>query len=176
MKVKKTRFEYSLRAAAIVLAVLSSGCAAGVDDELMSYVDDVKARPGGRIEALPQIQPYETFAYKADSIRSPFQMDRPNAASAMTGPKPIQNRNKEYLEQFPLDTLSMVGTLEREGSTFGLVKTQDGMVHRVSPGNYVGQNDGRIVAINGAEIRLEELAPDGIGGFYKRSAGIGLDD
>lgn len=176
MKVKKTKFEYSLRAIAIVVAVLSSGCAAGVDDELMTYVDEVKARPGGRIEALPQIQPYETFTYKADIVRSPFQMDRPNATSAMSGPKPNQDRSKEYLEQFPLDTLAMVGTLERQGSTFGLVKTQDGMVHRVSPGNYVGQNDGRIVGISGAEINLEELAPDGIGGFYKRSAGIGLDD
>ena len=69
----------------------------------------------------------------------------------------------------------MVGTLEREGKTFGLVQTQDGLVHRVLPGNYVGQNDGRVVAVADAEIRVEELVPDGIGGFFKRSAAIGLD-
>ena len=56
------------------------------------------------------------------------------------------------------------------------VQTQDGMVHRVIPGNYVGQNDGRILAVNDSGIRLEELVPDGIGGFYKRSAEIGLSD
>ena len=94
----------------------------------------------------------------------------------MTGPKPIEDRNKEYLEQFPLDTLAMVGTLVNDGEVYGLVQTQDGMVHRVVSGNYVGQNDGQIIAIGSANIRIEELVPDGIGGFFKRSAEIGLSD
>ena len=93
----------------------------------------------------------------------------------MAGPKPIQDRNKEYLEQFPLDTLAMVGTLDREGQVFGLVQTKDGMVHRVVTGNYVGQNEGRIVTITEAEVTVEELVADGIGGFYRRSAAIGLE-
>jgi type IV pilus assembly protein PilP len=152
------------------------GCMSGVDDELLSYVDEIKARPGGRIEALPQIKPYETFTYAADDVRSPFAPDRPAAPTTLAGPKPIHDRDKEYLEQFPLDTLAMVGTLDRIGQTFGLVKTKDGMVHRVTSGNYVGQNDGRIVGVNDAGIRLEELVPDGIGGFYTRSAEIGLVD
>ena len=173
---KRSKTEFAMRAAALVAAALVTGCAAGVDDELRTYVDDVKARPGGRIEPLPQIRPYETFTYTADRARSPFQPDRPDSPSAIAGPKPVKDRNKEYLEQFPLDTLAMVGTLENEGTTFGLLQTQDGMVHRVTPGNYVGQNDGQILAINGAAISLEELVPDGIGGFYKRSAEIGLSD
>ena len=70
----------------------------------------------------------------------------------------------------------MVGTLQNEGMTFGLVQTQDGMVHRVTPGNFVGQNEGQITTISAASISLEELVPDGIGGFYKRSAEIGLSD
>jgi type IV pilus assembly protein PilP len=152
------------------------GCAGGVDDQLHAYVDDVKARPGGRIEPLPQIKPYEKFAYAAEDIRTPFAPARPDASSARTGPKPNVDRNKEYLEQFPLDTLAMVGTLDREGETFGLLRTKDGMVHRVISGNYIGQNDGRVVVVNDAGIRLEELVPDGIGGFYKRSAEIGLDE
>jgi type IV pilus assembly protein PilP len=166
----------ALRAGALCLILPLAGCMSGVDDDLLGYVDEVKARPGGRIEALPQIKPYETFAYAADEIRSPFQLDRPDSPATMAGPKPIQDRSKEYLEQFPLDTLAMVGTLDRSGETFGLVQTQDGMVHRVIPGNYLGQNDGRIKVVNDAGIRLEELVPDGIGGFYKRSAEIGLND
>ena len=88
------------------------------------------------------------------------------------------DRNKEYLEQFPLDTLAMVGTLDREGSTFGLVRTQDGMVHRVTPGNYRGtkRRPHRIDWLTRQKSELEELVPDGIGGFYKRSAEIGLND
>jgi type IV pilus assembly protein PilP len=164
----------SLCTVLLTAAVLLTGCAGGVNDELLSYIDDVKARPGGRIEALPQIKPYETFAYAVDDVRSPFMPARPGSSVASAGPKPIDDRSKEYLEQFSLDTLAMVGTLDREGNIFGLVQTKDGMVHRVVAGNYVGQNDGRIVAVDDASIRLEELVPDGIGGFYKRSAEIGL--
>jgi type IV pilus assembly protein PilP len=156
--------------------VILLGCAPGVDGELLGYVDEVKARPGGRIEPLPQIRPYEKFAYGAVDVRSPFEPDRPDSPASMSGPQPIEDRNKEYLEQFPLDTLAMVGTVDRKGTIFGLVQTQDGMVHRVTPGNYLGQNDGRVSVVSDAEIRLEELVPDGIGGFYKRSAGIGLSD
>lgn len=176
MNRNRTNLDYRLRAAALVAVTLTAGCAAGVDSELEAYVAEVTSRPGGRIEPLPQIQPYESFGYKADSIRSPFQPDRAGTTTALTGPKPLQDRSKEYLEQFPLDTLAMVGTLEREGRTFGLLQTQDGMVHRVSPGNFIGQNDGRIVAVDPAEIRVEELVPDGIGGFYPRSAQIALND
>ena len=92
-----------------------------------------------------------------------------------TGPRPVANRNKEYLEQFPLDTLSMVGTLIRGGQTYGLLQTQDGLVHRVLPGNYIGQNDGRIVSVSDSDIDVEELLPDGLGSFFKRSAAISLD-
>jgi type IV pilus assembly protein PilP len=155
-------------------AALLAACGGPVDEDLLAYIDEVKGRPGGRIEALPQIKPYENFKYAAETQRSPFQPDRPNAPSNAT--RPMEARSKEYLEQFPLDTLNMVGTLDRAGSTFGLLKTQDGMVHRVIAGNYIGQNDGRIIAINNSVIQLEELVPDGIGGFYKRSAEIGLTD
>ena len=166
--------KHGIHALAICLPVLLLGCSSGVNDELLSYIDEVKAKPGGRIEGLPQIKPYENFVYAADEVRSPFMPDRHDSPQSMAGPKPIQDRNKEYLEQFPLDTLAMVGTLDRKGTIFGLVQTQDGMVHRVTPGNYIGQNDGRILAVNDAEISLEELVPDGIGSFYKRSAEIGL--
>ena len=160
----------------LVLLALGLGACGGNMDDLLGYVDEVKARPGGRIEPLPQIKPYQTFTYSAETMRSPFVPDRQAAAAgAATGPRPDTNRAKEYLEQFPLDTLSMVGILERSGQTYGLVQTGDGLVHRVLPGNFVGQNEGRIVSISEAEIEVEELVPDGIGGFFKRSAAISLD-
>ena len=167
-----------LQASLVIAAMALTGCMGGVDSELEDYIAEVKARPGGRIEPLPQINPYVAFTYKAEEeeVRSPFQPDRVNEPARTAGPKPTINRNKEYLEQFPLDSLAMVGTLDRQGETFGLVQTQDGMVHRVIAGNYVGQNDGQISAIDGAGIQLEEIVPDGIGGFYKRSAEIGLND
>jgi len=158
-----------------LLSIFVVACGGDMSD-LQGYIAEVKQRPGGRIEPLPQIKPYETFRYRADNMRSPFMPDKREASSGKsTGPTPIENRNKEYLEQFPLDTLSMVGTLARAGKTFGLVQTSDGLVHRVVPGNYVGQNDGRIVNIDDSGIQVEELVPDGIGGFFKRTAEIGID-
>lgn len=157
-----------------LLAMCLAACGGDLSD-LESYIAEVKQRKGGPIEPLPKIKPYETFRYRADTKRSPFMPDmRQTNAAALAGPTPIVNRNKEYLEQFPLDTLAMVGTLERKGDVYGLVQTQDGMIHRVVPGNYIGQNDGRIVGVTDSGIEVEELIPDGIGGFFKRSAEIGI--
>jgi type IV pilus assembly protein PilP len=159
---------------ALLLATLVlAGCGSGQGD-LLKYIDQVKARPGGRIEPLPQIKPYETFAYEANSLRSPFAPDRPAGRAGAGGPRPETSRPKEYLEQFPIDTLSMAGTISQGNTTWGLVQTKDGLLHRVRPGNYIGQYDGRVVAVTPADIQIEELVPDGIGGFYKRSAAIAL--
>jgi len=160
----------------VVSAALAlSACGGGMGD-LEDYIAETKERPGGRIEPLPQIKPYETFDYRVESQRSPFMRERSVVANTRSsGPTPVENRNKEYLEQFPLDTLNMVGTLEREGKKFGLLQTNDGLVHRVLPGNYVGQNDGRVVSITDGRIEVEELVSNGIGSFFKRSAGIGID-
>ena len=170
-----TRFSVAALLALTVLLV--SGCSNDMSD-LQSYIDDTKARRGGRIEALPQITPYETYSYLAAGRRSPFVPVRQVAKSSgkPKGPQPVENRNKEYLEQFPLDSLVMVGTLEKGGQTYALVQTKDALVHRVLPGNYIGQNDGRIVAVTESEISIEELVADGIGGFFNRSAAIGLSN
>jgi len=162
-----------------VLAGLGlTGCSGDMDD-LDSYINEVKARPGGRIDPLPEITPYEVFTYVADTegLRSPFVPDSPQAAAGPTGgARPDLERSREFLEQFPLDTLNMVGTLEIGNATFGLVQTNDGLIHRVSPGNYVGQNDGRITAVTESEIQVVEIISDGIGGYLERDAAIGLSD
>ena len=165
----------------LLLAVVATGVAAcgGDMDDLDSYINEVKARPGGRIEPLPEITPYEVFAYAADSdgLRSPFVPDRPQVATpAGGGLGPDPERPAEFLEGFPLDTLRMVGTLDINDTVYGLVQTSDGLIHRVVPGNYMGQNDGRITDISESEILLVEIISDGIGGYLERDAAIGLSD
>ncbi|KPK59529.1 MAG: hypothetical protein AMJ59_10435 [Gammaproteobacteria bacterium SG8_31] len=163
---------------ALVGAGSISGCGQDMSD-LEAYIAEVNARPGGRIEPLPVIEPYESFTYDAYDMRPPFTPDQPMAQQRDTGSgslRPDARRAREYLEQFPLDTLEMVGTLTFEGDYYGLVQTTDSLVHRVRVGNYVGQNDGRIVAIDDAEIRVVEIIPDGIGGYMERSATIGLGE
>ncbi len=113
-----------------------------------------------------------TFAYEAGDRRSPFVADAPQRRvstdpNAVTGPDP--NRPREFLEQFPLDTMHMVGTLADKRASFGLVQTADGLVHRVTVGNHLGQNYGRVISITDSEIRLVEIISDGLGGYLGKT-------
>ena len=161
----------------VLVAVGLSACGGGTDD-LDEYINEVKKRKGGVIDPLPEITPYEVFNYLADKqgIRSPFQPDRPQSIAGNAGPRPDDERSREYLESFPLDALAMVGTLHIEETMYGLVKTSDGLIHRVIPGNFLGQNDGRITGISESEIELVEIISDGIGGYLERDAAVGLSD
>lgn len=164
----------------LIASLLSIGVAAcgGGTDDLDQYINQIKARPGGRIEPLPEITPYEIFSYVADveGLRSPFQPDTPLTAGGSAGPRPDDDRSREYLEGFSLDTLAMVGTLNINETMYGLVQTTDGLIHRVIPGNYLGQNDGRITHITESEIGLVEIISDGIGGYIERDAAVGITD
>lgn len=156
----------------LLTAAATSGCSSEQDD-LEEWIAQVKKRPGGRIEPLPEVKPYETFAYNAADQRSPFSIMSPAGPS---GVRPDSKRNREFLEQFSLDTLAMVGTLRLGGRSYGLVQTKDGLVHRVLPGQYMGQNDGKIISISDSKISLVEIVPDGMGGYMERPAAIGLTD
>ncbi len=164
-----------------LIAAGGAGLAAcgGDMSELQSYIDDVKATPGGRIEPLPEVRPAPTFTYEPGDRRSPFMPDQQQTRvsdnpNAVQGPDP--DRPREYLEQFPLDTLDMVGTLDIQGTTYGLVQNSEGLITRVTVGNHMGQNYGRITSISESGIELVEIVPDGLGGFIERPAGVGLSD
>ena len=163
--------------AIVLVAVGLSACGGGTGD-LDEYINDVKKRKGGVIDPLPEITPYEVFSYVADKqgIRSPFRPDTPQSVGGVSGLRPDVERSREYLESFPLDTLGMVGTLHINETMYGLVQTSDGLIHRVIPGNYMGQNDGRIMEISESEIGLVEIISDGIGGYIERDAAVGLSD
>jgi type IV pilus assembly protein PilP len=177
----ETRSVLSRWVAVGLVAALLSACG-GRDDDLRAYIDEVKARPGGRIEPLPPVEPAPTYVYQPGARRAPVTPDapqrrvsnEPKAVNAVDGPD--QNRPRECLEQFPLDTLRMVGTLADRRASFGLVQTTDGLVHRVAVGNHLGQNYGRIISITDSEIQLVETISDGLGGYLERPAAIGLAD
>ena len=161
--------------AAVAVLATVAGCSDDTD-ELRAKIAEIKARPGGRIDPLPEVKPYETFAYPASDERSPFEPGMPASATGPNAIRPDSSRPREFLEQFSLDTLRMVGTLKLQGRIYGLVQTKDGLVHRVLPGNHLGQSDGRITAIEEGKISLIEIVPDGMGGFVERPAALGLSD
>src|ERR1700761_2953911 len=162
---------------ACALACLAGGLTAcsSADDELARFIEDTKKEPGGRVEPLPEVKPYETFIYAATSMRSPF-VPGGNSSGGTNALRPDSKRNREFLEQFSLDTLKMVGTLKLGGRMYGLVQTKDGLVHRVSDGNYMGQADGKITDITPAKISVTEIVPDGLGGYMERPAALGLNE
>jgi type IV pilus assembly protein PilP len=152
-----------------------SACSGGQSD-LQKWIDNTKKKPGGRIQPLPEVKPYETYVYAANSLRSPFQPQGPGSAGGAASLRPSSRRNREFLEGFSLDTLKMVGTFKVGSSFYGLVQSKDGLVHKVQPGNYLGQNDGKVTEITGGKISLVEIIPDGLGGYIERPASLALAD
>ena len=160
-------------ATGLAASLLLGGCFGDLD-ELRGEIEKAKNRPGGRIQPLPEVKPYISHEYEMMDKRSPFLQSL--AGENPSGPRPDVQRAREYLEQFPLDTLKMVGTLRLAGAYYGLVQTRDGLIHRVLPGNHVGQNDGRVMAVADARISVTEIVPDGLGGYLERPAALALSD
>lgn len=154
-----------------------AGCEQDMDD-LERYIEEINARPGGEIEPIPQIEPYEGFTYSVQDERSPFEPDsrlRPEPeGGGGSGPTPDFDRRQEYLERFPLDGIQMQGILQMGGQLFAIVRDPEGTVHRVAVGNHLGENFGEIIAISESEIVLRELVPDGTGGWNERERTISL--
>lgn len=163
-----------LAAITACFALVSLTACSSKDDELDQFIADTKKGAGDRVEPLPELKPYESYAYESASLRSPFMPGGSGGSAA--GPRPDQRRNREFLEQFSLDTLRMVGTLRLQDRTYGLIKTKDGLVHRVSVGAFVGQADGRITEITPSKISVVELVPDGVGGYMERPAALALNN
>ena len=157
------------------VVLLATGACSSRDSELEEFIAATMKEPGGRVEPLPEVKPYESFTYTAQSLRSPF-MPGGSGSSSASSVRPDIKRNREFLEQFSLDTMPMVGTLKLGGRTYGLVQTKDGIVHRVLPGNYMGQAEGKVTDIAASKIDLVEIVPDGLGGYMERPASLALNE
>lgn len=154
-------------------ALLLQGCTKSDQfADLQSYIQEVRAKPKGAIEPLPKFKPYESFSYSASGMRSPF--DRPVEIQAMQrrveGEKvaPNNDRPKEFLESFNIDSLMMVGTIARADQNWALLSDGNGGIHRVTQGNYLGRNHGRVIAVQDNKIEVVEIVPDGQGGWVER--------
>lgn len=161
-----------LSAKSLFVAVLSSiilwGCSASNShQDLRDFIAENKRRPPGRIKEAPKIQPYRAFEYNAYQLRGPF--DPPVTLVAQTrsigasNVEPDLSRQKERLEGYDLNTLSMVGTLSKGGVLWALISDPDGSIERVRPGNYMGRNHGKIVALAENKVDLIEIVASGEG-------------
>lgn len=157
----------------LVCAALLGACSSDMD-ELQQYIAQVKARKSTKIDPIPQIKQYEAFSYVPGDRREPFTPSVPDSSKS-DGVRPDMNRNREPLEEFPLDALKMMGVIDYNKVLYAMVKAPDGVIHRVTVGNYMGQNFGKITKITESEISLDEIVPDGFGGFKEQPASLAAE-
>jgi type IV pilus assembly protein PilP len=161
----------------VLLASMLTGCGTGDLSDLQAFMVEVEARPAPALPPLPPFARAEPFAYEAMGLRSPFEppvVVRPSQRP--TGPqvKPNPNRIKQYLEQFTIASLAMVGTLAQGPAMYALIQDGDGGVHRVQSGDYMGTDHGKIHSIDEAELELIEIVPDGTGSWVERIRTVSL--
>ena len=177
----------------VILSVFlgAAGCVSSDMTDLEKQVSTIMSKPGGELEPLPQIKPYEAYVYESSKLQSKdpfkrFYIQEQSMAIEDTEQGPvddwlteemrneIQNRNREELERFELDSLKMVGTLTDEENNWGILLDPGGIVHRVKTGNYVGLNIGKITSIQEEQIEVREIIRDSSGRYEERIAKLTL--
>jgi type IV pilus assembly protein PilP len=161
-------FKARLLIVLVSLGLLVS-CSGEKHADLADYVKKVKAKQKGRVEPLPEIVDYPTYTYDDSNLRDPFIPPAPKHIASNPNLRPDHHK-PDVLEQFPLDTLKMVGSLEQSGQRWALIKAQDGTLYRTKKGRYMGQDNGKIVGVTENKVVLQEIVPDGLGGWVKREA------
>jgi len=162
----------------IASVLLLSGCNGGIDD-LDQYFSEQRSRPATPIDPIPEVKPYLRYVYP-EHEKDPFDaaMLAPNTVREQIVDNGINidtTRVPEFLEGFPLDSLRMVGTVEKDNTLWALVKIPEGAVQTVKPGNYLGQNYGKIVNISDVKMDMIETVSNGLGGYEEREISIALN-
>ena len=170
-----------MRILLIIVTSLTVGCSSGSDtSDLKVFVDDVLNQPRGRIKPIPVFKPYEAFNYSAAGLRSPFELpvivDTEVKIETADDVTPDFDRPKEHLDQFNFGELSMVGTMQGgDGTLWALVKDGNSSVVRISEGQFMGQNHGKVVSISDTRISVVEIVPNGLGGWLERPRTLALE-
>ena len=169
--------------AALTIEWDTAGVNGAVEGKAVVEVND-PGRPqitfvlGGVVKQAIEFLPYQAFAYGAGDLRSPFdppiEVKPIDPARKNPDVKPNFDRVKQYLEQFDMTQLAMVGTLAQGSRMYALMRDARGGVHRVQTGDYMGTDHGKIVAIDEGSIEMLEIVSDGAGGWVERERTVSL--
>jgi type IV pilus assembly protein PilP len=151
-----------------------AACGGESHQDLRVWMSEQGKGARGKLDPLPQIKPYDPFAYNAFDLPDPFKPRKIEPTKGASKLAPDLTRRKEPLEAYPLESLAMVGTLERNKTTYALVRTPDRDIYQIRAGNYLGQNFGVVTGIGESEIKLKELIQDGAGDWTERSSTLQL--
>ena len=167
------RTAYSILLASLLLAA----CGGEEFQDLRDFVKNAGADMRGKVEPPPDIKPYEPFTYDNDTaLPDPFKPRKPDARNAGLGGlnQPNLDRPKEELEDFPLESLKMVGYLFQKNVGHAVIRSAEGRIYRVKAGNYIGQNFGQIISISETEVKIKEMVQDSAGDWSERESTLQL--
>ncbi|VXC07858.1 pilus assembly protein PilP [Massilia sp. 9I] len=160
-------------------ALLLAGCGDGDVQEVRDWMKKVQRETVPQVKPLPEPKEFVPYAYEPGGAVEPFseakllgEMARVAAAS----PNPLApnlNRPREVLENYPLDTMRMVGTLQKGGVSYALVQI-DASIYQVKTGQRIGQNHGLVTRISDGAIDIREVVQDATGDWVERKATIEL--
>lgn len=144
-----------------------TACTPNLSD-LVAYTNQVKANTQVQIEPYPEFAQQPAFVYSAQSLRSPFIRPKDKSEPVMVAKQanclqPDFSRRKEALEQYGLDAIALSGSFTSQGVQWILFKTNDGGLYKAKVGSHIGLFYGKITAVKGDSVIIEQLLPDGTG-------------
>lgn len=160
----------------LILALLTA-CGGEEFQDLRDFVKNSGADLRGKVEPPPEIKPYEPFNYdNSMALPDPFKPRKPELkGSGQPGlNQPDLERRREALEEFPLDSLKMVGFLYQGNVGHAIIRSPDGKLHRIKTGNYLGQNFGQVTAVTDTEVKIKETIQDSTGDWSERTGSLQL--
>ena len=170
---------------ALLAAVALSACDASGTEEITAWMNQQKAITKPKVDPIPEPKQFKPEAYDQEAQVEPFSnqkllmalkrdsQQQGSASAALLAPE--LNRRKEPLEAYPLDAMTMVGSLLKQGQPVALIKV-DNLLYQVRPGNYLGQNYGKITKVGESEVQLRELVQDAAGEWVERVATLQLQE
>lgn len=167
-------------AAVVAAAVLLGGCDPA-HDELQAWMEQQRREVQPSVKPLEPPKPYDPAAYTAFGVTDPFSTQKMTVALRIEARATSSllaselNRRREPLEAYPLDSMRMVGSVEREGRPTALLRV-DQLLYQVKVGDYLGQNYGRVVRIDETEVALREVVQDAAGEWIERPASLQLQE
>ncbi|MBC7414772.1 MAG: pilus assembly protein PilP [Herminiimonas sp.] len=163
-----------------VAAVLLNGCSdSGI--ELQQWMQETKQQTKINIPKLSEPKKFIPFLYDAKRSVDPYNPAKLAVALARAQSnsssllKPDMERRREPLESFPLDTLKMVGTLEKPGLVYALLQV-DKSIFQAKVGNYIGQNFGMVTKVTDTGVEVKEIVQDASGDWVERQAKLELQE
>jgi type IV pilus assembly protein PilP len=160
-----------------LVTLLLVGCGGEEFQDLRDFVKNAGADMRGKVAPPPDIKPYEPFSYDNDSnLPDPFKPRKPDARnSSHSGQnQPNLNRPKEELEDFPLESLKMVGYLSQKGVGQAVIRSAEGKIYRVKVGNYIGLNFGQVTSVTETGVKIKEMVQDSVGDWTERESSLEL--